>query len=175
LSPMVEQRRCRFRHNVHRLRVHPLQHPPDSLQRMPPPSGSVTATFVGISSPSSRGLDAKGVWFLVEPKDGSEPTWQWICSPLEIVALTRGSGSEQWGRLANFKDPDGHEHEWAIPMELLADNGTIYRSRLLDMGLQIAPTVAARNALFEYIIRSEPPSRVRAVTRPGLLISRISF
>ena len=32
LSLMVEQRRCRFRRNVHHLPIHPLHHPPDGLQ-----------------------------------------------------------------------------------------------------------------------------------------------
>jgi hypothetical protein len=36
LSLMVERQRCRFGGNVHRLRIYPLQHPPDGLQRYAP-------------------------------------------------------------------------------------------------------------------------------------------
>jgi Domain of unknown function (DUF927) len=69
-------------------------------------------------------LTKKGVEHLVETKDpeSGEPTseWRWICSYLDVAALTRSVDGEDWGRLLIIQDSDDRLHEWAMPMAMLA-------------------------------------------------------
>jgi putative DNA primase/helicase len=90
-----------------------------------------------------------------------------VCSRLEVVSLTRDSNGGEWGRLLQFRDPDGRMHEWAMPTEMLAGDGTEYRRRLWEQGLTIWPSRDARFALHEYISQCRPAGRARAVTRVG--------
>ncbi len=103
----------------------------------------------------------------VKTKDGTEERKHEVCSHLEVVALTRDTNGGDWGRLLKFKDPDGREHEWAMPTELLAGEGSEYRGRLLEQGLTIWPSKEARYGLHEYIAQCSPSARVRAVPRVG--------
>ncbi len=90
-----------------------------------------------------------------------------VCSGLKVAALTRDDSGGEWGRLLGFRDPDGHDHEWAMPTEMLAGDGTEYRARLLEQGLIIWPGREARYGLHEYIGGCRPKARARAVTRVG--------
>ena len=103
--------------------------------------------------------DAKGEELPPEPI--------FICSKLNIAACTRDDLNQNHGRLLEFKDLDNCHHEWAMPMELLAGDGTAYREVLLSMGLRIAPGTKARNLLTYYIQSSKPRARVRCVPRTG--------
>jgi hypothetical protein len=93
--------------------------------------------------------------------------WQWVCSPLEVVAKTRTDAGEDWGRLLVLKDSDGREHQFAIPMEMLAGDGVVYREHLLRLGLVIAPGRKARERLHQYISMTSPSARVRSVSHLG--------
>ncbi len=114
--------------------------------------------------PTSFRLSESGV-YAIDPTGEKEDIF--ICSPLTIVAATRNQESEDWGRLLEFKDPDGLTHSWAMPMSLLAGDGSDYRSRLLSTGLMIAPSRKARELLTTYIQSSRPDERVRCVSRVG--------
>lgn len=103
--------------------------------------------------------DAKG------DQDAPEPIF--ICSRLRITACTRDDANQNHGRLLEFKDIDNVHHEWAMPMQLLAGDGTAYREELLSMGLRIAPGSRARNQLTHYIQSSKPRARARCVVRTG--------
>jgi uncharacterized protein (DUF927 family) len=83
------------------------------------------------------------------------------------VALTRDANGEEWGRLTEFKDPDGHTHSWSMPTALLAGDGNEYCGRLLEQGLNIWPGRNARDGLHEYLTRCRPTARARAVTHIG--------
>ncbi|HVN89191.1 MAG TPA: DUF927 domain-containing protein [Candidatus Binataceae bacterium] len=96
-----------------------------------------------------------------------EIDWRFVCSHLEIAAVTRNEDSESWGRLLKFQDDDGRWHTWAMPMELLAGDGTGYREQLLSMGLHIGPGAKARNRLHEYIQTTTAAARARSVSRLG--------
>jgi uncharacterized protein (DUF927 family) len=90
-----------------------------------------------------------------------------ICSPLSVVASTRNQESEDWGRLLEFRDPDGVTHQWSMPMSLLAGDGNEFRSHLLSSGLNIAPNRKAREFLASYIQTSNPDERALCVDRVG--------
>lgn len=98
----------------------------------------------------------------------AEPNeWQWLCSPLVVMAATRNAEGESWGRLIRIKDRDGVWHEWAMPMAELAGAGDGYRARLLGLGLEIAPGPKARNALHRLLTVADPQDRARCVSTLG--------
>jgi putative DNA primase/helicase len=93
--------------------------------------------------------------------------WEWLCSPIVIVAATRNVEGEAWGRLIRLRDRDGSWHEWAMPMAELAGAGDGYRARLLAMGLELAPGTKARNALHRLLTSADPQDRARCVSTLG--------
>jgi hypothetical protein len=93
--------------------------------------------------------------------------WRWFCSLLEVDAETRSSEGEEWGRLLRVTDRDRRVKEWAMPMAMLAGDGTAYRERLLSLGLIMAPGKFARDALHEYISTARPEVKARCVSRIG--------
>jgi len=93
--------------------------------------------------------------------------WRWFCSLLEVGAETRSSEGEEWGRLLRITDRDSRVKEWAMPMSMLAGDGTAYRERLLSLGLIMAPGKFARDSLHEYISTARPDTKARCVARVG--------
>ena len=81
-------------------------------------------------------LNDEGVWH--EPPappskatgEQSDPVPIWVCSPLEILAITRDHDNENHGKLLRFYDYDKVEHRWPMPLELLAGDGSTYRQVL---------------------------------------------
>ena len=112
-------------------------------------------------------LDKEGVWFLPLKTGEDPPTPIWVCSPLEILAITRDHDNENHGKLLRFIDYDGNEHRWPMPMELLAGDGTGYRQILLSGGLQIKEGKQGRDLLSRYIQSANPKARMRCVNRLG--------
>ena len=118
--------------------------------------------------PQSRfHLNDQGVWYFGKNDTGTDAPPLWICSKLEITALTRDSKNESWGRLLEFTDPDDTHHAWALPMDLLKGDGSEYRGVLLGMGLQLSTMTKARNLLTQYIQTAEVATRARCVERTG--------
>ncbi len=90
-----------------------------------------------------------------------------ICNPLYVEALARNPNGENWGRLLQWQDQDGKQHEWAMPSEMLAGDGAEYRRILLDRGLSIRAGKTAQNALHDYILCASPPDRASSVSMTG--------
>lgn len=107
--------------------------------------------------------------------NGNAPQPIKICSRLEVVARTRDQAGENHGRLLQFSDPDRIVHRWAMPMDLLAGDGNVYRQELLSKGLMIAPGRSARQSLTNYIQMSVPESAVRCVQHTGWNKDRTAF
>jgi uncharacterized protein (DUF927 family) len=116
-------------------------------------------------------LTGNGVEKKVErtDKETGETTveWKWFCSHLEVAAETRDAEGGDWGRLLVVVDRDRTAKEWAMPMAMLAGDGTAYRERLLSLGLEMAPGRFAREALHEYISTARPKHKARCVSRVG--------
>ena len=123
-----------------------------------------TSKSHGRAFPFSEG--SEGVYFLEEQQDGSVNT-VWVCSPLRVLALTRDSQGEEWGRLLEVVDSDGTPHQWAMPMTLLAGNGDTYRAQLLSMGLRLTPGIQGKNRLHMFLSLAAPEDRARCVNRIG--------
>lgn len=90
-----------------------------------------------------------------------------ICGPLEIVAQTRNASGEEWGRWLRWKDPDGRQHQWAMPLSVLAGDGREVVERLLSGGLYIEPASRARIQLNYYLRDESIEQRARCVARVG--------
>lgn len=98
-----------------------------------------------------------------------------LCSPLIVVAETRDTDQSNWGRLLSWLDNDGHAHNWACPVEMLAATDTAeFRRELARNGLTIATNSKARQKLVDYVLSFSPQSkdRVRCVTKTGWYGSR---
>lgn len=91
----------------------------------------------------------------------------WLCSKIDVKALTRDSNSNNWGRVLEFKDADGINHNWPMPMELLGGNGDELCKELLRSGLRIAAGASTRKLLVEYITNAETETRARCVLQTG--------
>lgn len=113
-------------------------------------------------------LDEEGVWFQPEPNKNGDPVSPvYICSPLEVTAIVRDHANENHGRLLEFPDVDGLLHTWAMPMELLAGDGTRYREELLNKGLLTGVGRRPKELLTEYIQLCQPVMRARCVLQTG--------
>jgi uncharacterized protein (DUF927 family)/phage/plasmid primase-like uncharacterized protein len=121
-----------------------------------------------IRSPGGRfTVCQKGVFFIPPPNNGQEQSSQWICSPLNILAMTRDENNSAWGRLLEWYDADRVQHRWAMPMELLQRDGSDVRANLARLGLQITPNKDARAQLANYLQITAVHARVRCVERLG--------
>ncbi len=112
-------------------------------------------------------LNDNGLYYFGKNDAGNDAPPMWICSKLEVTAVTRDSKNEAWGRLLEFHDLDGVHHAWAMPMDLLRGDGAEYRGALLSMGLQISTMTKARNLLTQHIQTAKVEARARCVERTG--------
>lgn len=120
----------------------------------------------GDSMKTSHRFDVKdsGVFYLDSDPD-KEPLR--ICSRLDVLKRTRDDRGEGWGRLLKWRDREGRDHLWPMPMSCLAGNGDEYRARLLDGGLEIEPGKKARELLPTYIQKAVCDSQARCVPKLG--------
>lgn len=90
-----------------------------------------------------------------------------VCSELTVLGRTRDGSGQSWGRLLEFKDPDGRVHRWPVPMRLLAGDGLEFRATLLDLGLLIAPSPKARQRLAMFAQTAEAARAFTCTERTG--------
>ena len=112
-------------------------------------------------------VDDDGVWHVGVDKDGNEAAPEWVCSRLDVRALTRDAEGNGWGYLLSFADPLGRAKQWAMPSRLLSGDGGEYRATLLHMGLRIGPSTRARNLLTMYLQTRAPDSYAACTDRVG--------
>lgn len=127
------------------------------------------AQYVNASLPKHFRLNGAGVWYdpPATPDKKEPPDSVWVSTPLSVTALTRDADGEAWGRLLEFRDPDGVLHRWPCPMELLAGDGADFRRILMSQGLGIAPSAKARHLLAVYVQLSEVSSRAVCTSKTG--------
>ena len=116
-------------------------------------------------------VSESGVYRRIDKENQSpgevEIEWIRVCSRLDILAETRDTTGQSWGRLLAIRTREGQINQWAMPMSMLAGSGEAYRAELLSLGLEIAPGTKARNYLHEYISTARPRERCRCVNRTG--------
>lgn len=108
----------------------------------------------------------EGIFYITKDSNNNEKRL-FVCSPLEVIADTRDEKSSEWGRLLEWKDRDGKTHRWAMPLEILKENGADMRGELLRQGLNIATSQKARNLLSAYIQTARTEKKALCVDRLG--------
>jgi putative DNA primase/helicase len=108
-----------------------------------------------------------GVFHQGVDRNGEPTKPDWVCSRLDVVALTNDQDGNGWGYLLNFADPLGRHKQWAMPSRMLAGDGAEYRGALMGMGLRIATNPRARNLLTQYIQTRQPGEFATCTDRIG--------
>jgi len=91
-----------------------------------------------------------------------------ICSPLRVTAISCDADGGKFGRLLEWEDSNGINHQWAMPMTVLAGSGQELREVLLENGLHfISVNGSARGYLMEYISTCRPVRKVTCVNKTG--------
>jgi len=112
-------------------------------------------------------VNDSGVYFQGVDRDGKPTAPEWVCSRMDVEALTRDQDGQGWGYLLTFADPVGKPKQWAMPARMLAGDGGEYRAALLGMGLRIATSPRARNLLTQYIQSRQPAEYATCTDRIG--------
>jgi uncharacterized protein (DUF927 family) len=154
--------------------VHLLRRTPDQLTILAQPKRTHSNVNAGTGAPHEPEpperrfhCNDQGVWYFGKNDSGTDVPPLWICSKMEITAVTRDAKNESWGRLLEFDDLDDAHHVWAMPMEMLKGDGSEYRGILLSMGLQMSTMQKSRNLLTQYIQTAQVEDRARCVERTG--------
>ena len=107
-------------------------------------------------------------WHGVKPGRGDAPPElidKWICSPMKVHAVTRNREDAEYGRLLEILSPAGHWKKWAMPMSMLAGDGSEARAVLLSEGLVY--DLHDRSAILRYIAGQYPKFTMRAASVTG--------
>jgi len=108
-----------------------------------------------------------GVFYAGVDKDGEPTKAEWLCSRLDVLALTRDQDGGGWGYLLRFADPLHHVKTWAMPARMLSGDGAEYRAYLMGQGLRIGTSPRARNLLTQYIQTRQPEDFTTCTDRIG--------
>lgn len=90
-----------------------------------------------------------------------------VCSPIEVIAKTRDTGSGTWGRLLQWRDDDSVLHTWSMPLSLLQGDAREYRKELASQGLNITTNGKQRSYLDIYIQNYPIHKRALCVDKLG--------
>jgi len=90
---------------------------------------------------------------------------KWISTPLRVLATTSNGQDAEYGRLLEVLSPAGRRKKWAMPMSMLAGDGSEARGVLLSEGLIF--DLNDKNAILRYVAAQTPPVRMRAASVTG--------
>lgn len=91
----------------------------------------------------------------------------WVASPLHVRAVTHDNAGNNFGRLLEFRNTVGKNRQWAMPMELLAGDGTGLRGELLSMGAELDSSGKGRVHLATYLQSQHPKRQILCATQLG--------
>jgi uncharacterized protein (DUF927 family) len=106
-----------------------------------------------------------GLYYIEQTKDDEYK--RHISSPIRVLAQTRDTTNNAWGRLLEWQDADGIKHTQALSMELFQSDGVELRKALAYQGVIIAPDGRARNLLQSYLMSYPTETRALCVDRIG--------
>ena len=116
--------------------------------------------------PVQDGEDGSDGRFRLTAKGVSTSDGIFLCPPLKVTACTRTNESQEWGLLLEWKDADGVEHKFPMPLEWLAGEGREIREVLLRGGLRINP-LPRHNLISAYLQSQRPQERVIVTSQLG--------
>ena len=106
-----------------------------------------------------------GLYYIEQTKE--DELRRYISSPINVLAQTRDTTNNAWGRLLEWYDADGVKHIQALSMELFQSDGVELRKALAYQGVIIAPDGRARNLLQSYLMSYPTDVRALCVDRVG--------
>ncbi len=106
-----------------------------------------------------------GLYYIEQTKEDEYK--RYISSPIKVLAQTRDTTNNAWGRLLEWHDADGVKHTQALSMELFQSDGVELRKALAYQGVIIAPDGRARNLLQSYLMSFPTDTRALCVDRVG--------
>lgn len=99
--------------------------------------------------------------------DADNPSPLWICSRLDVTAITCDEHNLNFGRALEFKDTLNHSKKWVMPMSMLAGRGDGLHSILLDMGLSLSSSGRAKTLLAQYLQECKDLTPATCVFKTG--------
>ena len=116
---------------------------------------------------SGETMKAGVYWHAVKQNGDDRPTLtdDWLCAPLQVVALTASQEDAEHGRLLRYISVNGIWKQWAMPMQMLAGDGVDVLSVLLGEGLELDRK--AKSRILDYINAQHPSERLRAASTTG--------
>ena len=123
-----------------------------------------TMTPAARSMPDGYALLPDGVYAL--PDDETDAL-VFVCTPLRVDATFADSSGRGWGRLVSVKSADDRWHEIPITNADLQAKPTVVVSRLVDHGLDLAPTKKSRDLLLDLLKAWKPDQHLVTVNRMG--------
>lgn len=114
----------------------------------------------------SNGLN-KGIYFLHTTKNGEVEIF--LCSLLFVIALFRDVKNTGWGRLLQFKDTDGHDHEYVLNAANVSKDESVLISALRHEGLTITTQKQHHFRLIDYLLNTKPLTsrKIRSTSKTG--------
>ncbi len=108
----------------------------------------------GKNSPSSNFLHrVDGLYSLA--KNGEDGPLK-VCSPIEIIALSREPSGKGWGKIIKLVDPIGEIHTLVLSMADMCTNTEATFRKLMSYGLQLSSYKFSKNLLLEYLTTFSP-------------------
>ena len=107
--------------------------------------------------------------YRVARKDDEDERWEWLCSPLEILAETRDADEKDWGLLVRIKARGGAGiwHRQIVKQSLcIAESGELF-ALLASLGLKITPAKGGKDRLRALLNLANPGKLVRVASRIG--------
>jgi putative DNA primase/helicase len=111
---------------------------------------------------SDRGL----MWKDPKDDDADKPAMH-VAGLVDVAAMTRNGDGNSWGLLLKWKDPDGRDHSFVLPHELLASDGAEARRVLTNQGFYISPNFAARSKFNAFLLQVKSPNRALSTESVG--------
>jgi len=99
-------------------------------------------------------------------EDGDD-VWSWLCSPIEVLAETRGEDEKGWGLLVRVLTPDGVWHTQAMSRAIFMSEGGEWLALLFNLGLRLTAAKAGKERLRALLAMTSTIQRARTATRSG--------
>lgn len=114
---------------------------------------------------NGKSFDA-GLYFhdVADEGRGKRSSDQWLCAPLDIVAMASDTG-QSYSKLIRFVNVEDNPREFLLPMQMLKGQAEELKGAFLDMGLSL--DLRRFNLLRDYINRTKPNRRVKLAQKTG--------
>lgn len=90
-----------------------------------------------------------------------------VCSPIEIIALSRDPNGIGWGRIIKLIDPLGRIHTVSVSMSDIITNSDNTLRKLMNFGLQLNSYKYSKSLLLEYLTTYSPTTLATLAKKPG--------